>query len=38
MQLREVIVLHGESTWADKAEKDLLEMGDTADAIARLRR
>jgi len=38
MQLREVIALHGESTWADKAEKELLDMGESAEAIARLRR
>ncbi len=38
MQFREVIALHPASTWADKAEKELLELGESSDAIARLRR
>jgi len=38
MQFREVIALHPESSWADKAEKELLDLGESSDAIARLRR
>lgn len=38
MLFREVIALHPESTWADKAEKELIELGESNEAIARLRR
>ena len=38
LRFRQVLVLHPESRWADKAEEELIKLGESREAIARLRR